>query len=152
MLIQYLVHRFNQYVWPTKRSNGNAKIFISCLSDSISLHLLLIWNLVTPSFRLRALQSGHKQGLMSLGGILHAFSLAMSLTVFVITSVTLGYQTVFLVPVPLVLAATVTFVAKSAVDQEFRSWNFGTKVSHCLVASIFPITSPQPQRKVIIHL
>ena len=122
-------------------------------ADSISLDLLLIWNLVTPSFRLRALQSGHKQGLMTLGGMLHAFSLTMSLTVFVITSVLLCYQSVFLVPVPLAVAAIITFMVKSASDKEFsESWNLGSKLSHCLVASIFPVSSPRPQQKVCLFV
>lgn len=118
------------------------------VADSISLDLLLAWNLVTPSFRLRGLLSGHKQGLFTRGGLLHAFALAMSLTCFVITSVMLGYQKVFLIPVTPVVLGIITFITKSALDSSFRKWSLGPKLSHCLLASIFPISSPRPETKV----
>ena len=117
-------------------------------ADSILLHLLMIWNLVSPSVRLRAFQSGLKQGLLTRGGILHTFSLVMSLTTFVITSVMLGYQSVFLVPIPLTITTILLFVVKSVVDREFRAWSLGPKVSHCLLASIFPMSSPRMPTQV----
>ena len=101
-----------------------------------------------PSVRLRACQSGLKQGLFTRGGLLHTFSLVMSLTTFVITSVMLGYQSVFLVPIPLTITAILLFVVKSAVDREFRAWDLGPKVSHCLLGSIFPISSPRMPTQV----
>ena len=67
----------------------------------------------------------------------------MSLTTFVITSVMLGYQSVFLVPIPLTITTILLFVVKSVVDREFRAWSLGPKVSHCLLASIFPMSSPK---------
>ena len=104
--------------------------------------------MVTPSIRLRAFQSGLKQDLMTWGGLLRTFSLFMSLTTFVITSVMLGYHSVFLLPVPLTITAIGLFVARSFVDCEFRTWSLGPKVSHCLLASIFPMSSPRTPTKV----
>ena len=98
-------------------------------ADSISLDLLLGWNLATPAFRLRGLLAGHKQGILSFGGMLHAFALAMSLTSFVITAVMLGYYEVFLVPTVLVVASVITFLTKSAVDHEFRTWGLGPRLT-----------------------
>ena len=122
--------------------------FFLQFADSISLDLLLGWNLATPAFRLRGLLAGHKQGILSFGGMLHAFALAMSLTSFVITAVMLGYYEVFLVPTLLVVASAITFLTKSAVDHEFRTWGLGPRLSHCLLCVIFPITTPRSLLKV----
>ena len=112
--------------------------------DAIVLCLLLSWNLVSPSFRVRAFQSGSKQGLLSLGGILHSLSFALGLFCFVVVSVMLGYKTVFLCPVPLSVTFAITFVAKAVHDADFKSRSLGGQATHCLVASIFPISSPRP--------
>ena len=127
-------------------------VILKTFADSVLLHLLLVWNLVTPSIRLRSLQSGLNQDLMTWGGLLHTFSLFMSLTTFVITSVMLGYHSVFLLPIPLTVTMIVLFVARSVVDYEFRTWSLGPKVSHCLLASIFPTTSPRGPTKVNIFI
>ena len=118
-------------------------------SPDAVLCLLLGWDLVSPSFRVRAFQSGSKQGLFSTGGFLHSLSFVLSLLSFVVVSVMLGYKTVFLAPVPLILAFTVVFVAKSFDDEDFKTWSFSLKATHCLVASIFPITSPRPASQVL---
>ena len=127
-------------------------MILKTFADSVLLHLLLVWNLVTPSIRLRAFQSGLKQDLMTLGGLLHTFSLFMSLTTFVITSVMLGYHSVFLLPIPLTVTAIGLFVVRSVVDCEFRAWSLGPKVSHCLLASIFPMSSPRAPTKVNLFI
>ena len=114
------------------------------------LSLVLSWNLASPSFKVRGFQSGSKQGLVSLGGILRSLSFALSLFTFVVVSVMLGYKTVFLAPVPLIVTFTIIFLAKAAYDDDFKTWSFGRKVSHCLVASIFPISSPRPSFEVRI--
>ena len=132
-----------------KKETQNLKKIVA---DSILLHLLLIWNLALPSLKMRAFQSGLKQGLLTWGGLLHTFSLAASLTTFVITSVMLGYQSVFLVPLPLIISATVLFVSKSVFDREFRSWSLGPKISHSLLAAIFPMSSPRMPTKVGIFI
>ena len=122
--------------------------------DAVILCLLLSWNLVSPSFRVRGFKSGSKQGLMSLGGFLHSLSLTLSLLCFVVVSVMLGYKTVFLAPVPLIITFTIIFVAKSILDDDFKTWSYGRKATHCLVASIFPISSPRPSHEVnnsILH-
>ena len=85
-------------------------------TDAVILCLLLSWNLVSPSFRVRAFQSGSKQGLKSLGGILHSLSLILSLLSFVVISVMLGYKTIFLAPVPLIVTFAIIFVAKAIPD------------------------------------
>ena len=72
----------------------------------------------------------------------------MSLTTFIITSVMIGYHSVFLVPVPLTISATVLFVVKSVVDRKFRALSLGPKISHCLLGSIFPMSSPRMPREV----
>ena len=87
---------------------------------------------------------------MSLGGILHSLSFALSLFTFVVVSVMLGYKTVFLAPVPLIFTFAIIALAKTAYDDDFKTWSFGRKVSHCLVASIFPISSPRPSLEVRI--
>ena len=116
------------------------------------LCLLLGWNLVSPSFRVRAFQSGSKEGLFTAGGILHSLSFASSLFSFVVVSVVLGYKTVFLAPVPLIVTSTIIFVAKFFGDDDFKTWSFSSKATHCLVASIFPITSPRPAPQVFDFL
>ena len=95
--------------------------------------LLLGWNLVSPSFRVRAFQSGSKEGLFTAGGILHNLSFASSLLSFVVVSVVLGYKTVFLAPVPLIVTSTIIFVAKFFDDEDFKTWSFSSKATHCLV-------------------
>ena len=117
-------------------------------TDAIILCLLLSWNLVSPSFKVRAFQSGRKQGLKSLGGILHSLSLILSLLSFVVVSVMLGYKTVYLAPVPLIVTFAIVFVAKAVSDDDFKTWTLGRKAKHCLVASIFPISSPRPSQEV----
>ena len=60
----------------------------------------------------------------------------------------LGYQSIFLVPVPLIVTSATIFVAKSVSDRQFRTWMLGPKVTHCLLASIFPVTTPRPKQEV----
>ena len=118
------------------------------LPEAIILILLLTWNLASPAFRTRSFQSGLKQGLITRGGLLHAFSFFASLTIFVVNAVMLGYQSIFLVPVPLAAMAFTIFVAKSCFDHDFRTWSLGPKLTHCLMSSIFPISTPRPVQKV----
>ena len=88
----------------------------ACLSpEALVLILLLAWNLATPAIRVRSFQSGHKQGLLTRGGLLQALSFAMSLIIFVVNAVMLGYQSVYLVPVPLLAMTLIIFVAKSTL-------------------------------------
>ena len=116
--------------------------------DAIILILLLTWNLASPAFRTRSLQSGFKQGLLTRGGLFHAFSFFASLMIFVVNAVMLGYQTIFLVPVPMAAMAFTFFVSKSCFDHDFRAWSLGPKLTHCLMSSIFPISTPRPVQKV----
>ena len=127
----------------------NHKIFVNVhMTDAALLFVLLGWNLASPSFRVRSFQAGPKQGLLSLGGILNSFSLFLSLLNFVFLSVMLGYMSIFLAPVPLIVTSATIFVAKSVVDHEFRAWRLGPKLTHCLLASIFPLTTPSPKQEV----
>ena len=123
-------------------------IFTSSFADSILLHLLLIWNLVSPSLRLRRYQSGLKQGLLTKGGLVHTFSLFTSLAAFVITAVMLGYQSVFFLPAPLLFTTIALFVIRSVGEKEFRTWSLGSKVAFCFLASIFPMSTPRRPPKV----
>ena len=121
----------------------------ACLSpEALVLILLLAWNLATPAIRVRSFQSGHKQGLLTRGGLLQAFSFAMFLIIFVVNAVMLGYQSVYLVPVPLLAMTLIIFVAKSYSDLHFRDWGLGPKLTHCLLSSIFPISTPRPGQEV----
>ena len=115
--------------------------FLSLLQKS------LIWRL---THRIRDFQSGSKQGLKSLGGILHSLSLALSLLPFVVMSVMLGYKSVYLSPIPLIVTFAIIFLAKSVFDEEFNTWRLIHRAKHCLVASIFPTSSPRPARQEVI--
>merc|ERR1712126_66669 len=81
------------------------------------------------------------------GGILHSLSFILSLLSFVVISVMLGYKTIFLAPVPLIVTFAIIFVAKAISDEDFKSWSLSHKAKHCLVASIFPISSPRPSQE-----
>ena len=60
----------------------------------------------------------------------------------------LGYYSVYLTTVPLLIASSIIFLAKSCVDKEFRKWRLGPKLTHCLISAIFPITTPRTKAKV----
>ena len=100
---------------------------------------------------MRAFQSGHKQGLMTAGGFLHTLSFIMSLVCFIVISAMLGYKTIFLAPLPLAVTTLVIYLTKSTYDEQFKKWNLGPKVVHCLLASIFPIASPRPYLEVLLN-
>ena len=97
--------------------------------------------------RMRSFQSGTKQGLFSLGGVLLTFSFLTSLLTHVVVVVALGYYSVYLTTTPLLVASSIIFLAKSCVDKEFRRWRLGPKLTHCLISAIFPITTPRPESK-----
>ena len=97
---------------------------------------------------MRSFRSGAKQGLFSVGGILLTFSFLTSLLMHVTIMVAHGYHSVYLTTTPLLLASSVLFLAKSCVDKEFRMWRLGPKLTHCLISSIFPVTTPRPESKV----
>ena len=115
------------------------KILKNIPPETIVLILLLCWNLVSPAFRARSFQ---KQSLLTRGGVLHAFSFFASLMIFVVNNVMLGYHNIFLVLLPQAVKTIAIFVAKSYTDLHFRAWSLGPKLTHCLLASIFPITTP----------
>ena len=111
------------------------------------LYILLLWNLITPAMRMRSFRSGTKQGLLSVGGVFQTFSFFMSLMMHVVIVVALGNYSVYLTTTPLLLASSVLFLAKSCVDKEFRTWRLGPKLTHCLISSIFPVTTPRTASK-----
>ena len=111
------------------------------------LYALLLWNLITPAMRMRSFRSGTKQGLLSVGGVLQTFTFFMSLMMHVVIVVALGNYSVYLTTTPLLLASSVLFLAKSCVDKEFRTWRLGPKLTHCLISSIFPVTTPRSASK-----
>ena len=59
----------------------------------------------------------------------------------------LGYYSVYLTTVPLLVASSIIFLAKSCVDKEFRTWRLGPKLTHCLISAIFPITTPRSKAR-----
>ena len=118
------------------------KILKNIPPETIVLILLLCWNLVSPAFRARSFCAGQKQSLLTRGGVLHAFSFFASLMIFVVNNVMLGYHNIFLVLLPQAVMTIAIFVAKSYTDLHFRAWSLGPKLTHCLLASIFPITTP----------
>ena len=133
------------------QGNRHNLVCVNChtfFSDAALLLVLLGWNLASPSFRVRAFQTGTKQGLLTRGGVLNSISLFLSLLPFVCVSVMFGYQSIFLAPLPLVVTSAMIFVAKSLSDRQFRTWMLGPKVTHCLLASIFPVTTPRPKQEV----
>ena len=71
----------------------------------------------------------------------------MSLLMHVGIVVAVGYYSVYLTTAPLLLASSVVFLAKSYVDKEFRTWRLGPKLTHCLISSIFPVTTPRHESK-----
>ena len=85
--------------------------------------------------------------MFSLGGVLLTFSFLTSLLTHVVVVVALGYYSVYLTTVPLLVASCIIFLAKSCVDKEFRRWRLGPKLTHCLISAIFPITTPRPESK-----
>ena len=97
--------------------------------------------------RMRSFQSGTKQGLFSLGGVLLSFIFLTSLLTHVVIVVALGYYSVYLTTTPLLVASSIIFLAKSCVDKEFRTWRLGPKLTHCLISAIFPITTPRSKAK-----
>ena len=96
---------------------------------------------------MRSFQSGAKQGLFSLGGVLLTFSFLTSLLTHLVVVVALGYYSVYLTTAPLLVASSILFLAKYYVDKEFRRWRLGPKLTHCLISAIFPITTPRPESK-----
>ena len=118
---------------------------LCCSIGAVLLYALLLWNLITPAMRIRSFRSGAKQGLFSAGGVLLTFSFLMSLFMHVVIVVAIGYHSVYLTTAPLLLASSVIFLAKSCVDKQFRTWRLGPKLTHCLISSIFPVTTPRPQ-------
>ena len=119
-----------------------------CCTGAVLLYALLLWNLITPAMRMRSFRSGAKQGLFSAGGVLLTFSFLMSLFMHVVIVVALGYHSVYLTTTPILLASFVLFLAKSCVDEEFRTWMLGPKLTHCLISGIFPVTTPRPESKM----
>ena len=119
-----------------------------CCTDTILLYALLLWNLISPAMRIRSFRSGAKQGLFSVGGIFLTFSFLMSLFMHVAIVVAIGYHSVYLTTAPLLLASSVIFLVKSCVDKQFRTWRLGPKLTHCLIAGIFPVTTPRPESKM----
>ena len=97
---------------------------------------------------MRSFRSGAKQSLFSVGGVLLTFSFLMSLFMHVVIVVALGYHSVYLTTTPILLASSVLFLAKSCVDEEFRTWMLGPKLTHCLISGIFPVTTPRPESKM----
>ena len=96
---------------------------------------------------MRSFKSGAKQRLLSVGGVLQTFTFLMSLLMHVGIVVAVGYYSVYLTTAPLLLASSVVFLAKSYADKEFRTWRLGPKLTHCLISSIFPVTTPRSASK-----
>ena len=69
---------------------------------------------------MRSFQSGAKQGLFSLGGVLLTFSFLTSLLTHVVVVVALGYYSVYLTTAPLLVASSILFLAKSCVDKDCK--------------------------------
>ena len=97
--------------------------------------------------RMRSFRSRAKQGLFSLGGVLLTFTFLTSLLTHVVVVVALGYYSVYLTTVPLLVASSIIFLAKSCVDKEFKKWRLGPKLTHCPISTMFWITMPRPETK-----
>lgn len=118
----------------------------SGVPDSYLLVLLLTWNLISPSFRVRDVIAGHKSSLLSPGGIALTLSLSFSLSMYFGITCFLGHAYIFIVPFPLILIALIILLAKSTVDQDFQKQPFSQRITYSLLAAIFPISSKRPMK------
>ena len=116
----------------------------STIPDSFLLVLLLTWNLISPSFRVRDYIAGHKSSLLSAGGVTLTLSLFFSLSMNIGVACFLGHASIFLVPLPLSILALVILLAKSIVDPDFQKQPMAQRISYSLLAGIFPISSRRP--------
>lgn len=97
---------------------------------------------------MRTLLVGHKLPLLTPGGLLLLLSLLLSLLPHLAVAVLIGYHSVFLVQVPLLLTASCLLLVKIICDKDFRSgWPLSQKLIYCLLGAIFPLTSPRPGTK-----
>ena len=115
--------------------------------DSPLLILLITWNMISPSFRMRDYIAGHKSSLFSGAGILLTLSLFFSLFMHVGVVCFLGHANIFLVPLPLAIVAFGILITKSVVDRDFRDQPLGEKITYSLLAAIFPLSSQKPARE-----
>ena len=56
----------------------------------------------------------------------------------------LGHASIFIVPLPLTMLALVILLVKSIVDKDFRRQPLAQRITHSLLAGIFPISSRRP--------
>ena len=78
--------------------------------------------------------------------MLLSISFLASIMLHIVVAVTLGYKAIFLAPLPLFVSALVLFISKSCIDGQFRRQGCGSKLTSCLLMSIFPITSTPSSR------
>ena len=115
--------------------------------DSPLLILLIMWNLVSPSFRVRDYIAGHKSSLLSGAGILLTLSLFFSLSMHIGVVCFLGHASIFFVPLPLAVLAFAILISKSILDSDFKDQPMGPKITYSLLAGIFPVSSPRPRNQ-----
>jgi hypothetical protein len=87
-----------------------------------------------------------KQGLFSAGGVTLTISFICALMLHVTYAVTMGYFTIYATPIPFLFPVITILVTKWCTDEHFSNWTFPEKIVFCLIASIFPITTPRPRQ------
>ena len=71
-----------------------------------------------------------------------SLSYISSLSLHLCSTTFLSYASIFITPLPLVILATANLLSKSYFDKTFRSWPIGRKITFCLLAAIFPVSTP----------
>ena len=117
-------------------------------TDQGLLMLVITWNLISPSFRVRDYISGHKSGTLTPSGILLTLSLFFSLSMHIGIVSFLGHFSIFLIPLPLALLTFTILIAKSCIDPHFQKEPFRQKFTYSLLAAIFPVSSTRPTMEV----
>ena len=80
--------------------------------ELLTMKLLVLWNLISPCLRVRAFISGHKQGVICVGGLCLLVSITLNMMPYVVNMVILGSSMPFLIPTFLVFNAALVLLVK----------------------------------------
>ena len=105
------------------------------------MKLFIVVSLASPCLRARSFISGHKQGLLSPGGVFLLLSISLNLLAIVLVMIILGSTSPFLIPTFVGSNGFIVLGLKLLIDKEFRSFPVSQIVVHVLCANLFIITS-----------
>ena len=111
------------------------------------MELFILISLASHCLRARSFLSGHKQGLLSPGGMFLLLSIALNLLAIVLVMVILGSPSPFLIPAFVGSNGFIVLGLKLLIDKEFRSFPVSSIVIHVLCANLFIITSKRNNLK-----